>query len=78
MDEHPDPARPDPDRPEDAEVVEPEHGTEDDWFGQRVDRDTELAEDLAEETDDEADAARRFEAEKEGPRPEDLPTEERP
>lgn len=80
-------ANPDPDRSErsingekrnDGEVVEPENSTVDDWFGQRVDRDTELAEELAEESDSEAEASRRFDEQREGSRPEDLPTEERP
>ena len=71
-------AQPDPEPTEGEEVKEPEHGSEEQWLGQRIARDTELAERLAEETDDDAEASRRFEAEKEGHRPEDLPTEERP
>lgn len=59
-------------------IEEPDNAVETDWRGQRIDRDTELAERLAEETDDDAEASRRFEQEKEGPPPDDLPTEERP
>jgi hypothetical protein len=62
---------------ETGEIREPPNSTVDDWRGQKVERDTELAEDLLEETGDADEAARRFEQEKEGPRPEDLPTEER-
>ncbi len=62
----------------DGTIREPENSTVDDWMGQRVERDTELAEDLLEETGDPDEAAARFEEEKEGHRPEDLPTEARP
>lgn len=62
----------------DGTIREPENSTVDDWMGQRVERDTELAEDLLEETGDADEAAKRFDEEKEGHRPEDLPTEERP
>jgi hypothetical protein len=62
----------------DAPIREPDNSTVDDWLGQRVDRDRELAEDLLAETGDPDEAAERFEEEKEGPRPEDLPTEQRP
>jgi hypothetical protein len=62
----------------DGTIHEPENSTVDDWMGQRVDRDTQLAEDLLEETGDPDEAAARFEEEKEGHRPEDLPTEQRP
>lgn len=59
-------------------IEEPENSTVDDWMGQRVERDTELAEDLLEETGGDADEAeRRFDAQAEKHRPEDLPTEER-
>lgn len=47
-------------------------------LGRRMDRDTELAENLADEAESESEAERRFEQEKEGHRPESLPTEERP
>jgi hypothetical protein len=59
-------------------IEEPPNSTVDDWMGQKVDRDTKLAEDLLEETGDPEEAAERFEEEKEGRRPEDLPTEQRP
>ena len=64
--------------PTDGEIVrEPPNSTVDDWLGQRVERDTELAEDLLEETGDPEEAARRFDEQAEKHRPEDLPTEER-
>jgi len=66
------------DERDDTEVVEPDNSTVDDWLGQRVGRDTELAEKIAGETGDPEVASRRFEDEKEGSRPEDLPTKERP
>ena len=68
-----------PDNPDndDRVIEEPPNSTVDDWRGQKVERDTKLAEDLLKETGDPAEAERRFEEEKEGPRPEDLPTEER-
>jgi len=62
--------------PDEVDEVDPGGGT--DSLGQRIDRDTERAEDIAAETDDPDEAARRFEEEKEGSRPEDLPTEQRP
>lgn len=43
----------------DAEWKEP--GYEDKSFGQAVDQDQELVDELAEESDDDAEAARRFE-----------------
>jgi hypothetical protein len=47
-------------------LQEPENSTVDDWMGQRVDRDTERAERLLEETGgDEAEAERRFNQESE-------------
>lgn len=61
----------------DGEIKEPDNSTVEDWTGQRIDRDMQKAEQIAEETDDPAEAERRFEAEREGPRDEDLPTEER-
>jgi hypothetical protein len=62
----------------DPTIREPENSTVNDWMGQRVERDTELAEDLLEETGDSGEAAARFDKEKDGHRPEDLPTEQRP
>ncbi|MBA2497128.1 MAG: hypothetical protein H0V33_08565 [Acidimicrobiia bacterium] len=61
----------------DGEIREPDNSTVDDWLGQRVERDTERAEQIAEETSDPDDARARFEAGAEEHRPEDLPTEER-
>ena len=47
-------------------MQEPENSTVDDWMGQRVDRDTERAERLLEETGgDEQEAERRFNEESE-------------
>ena len=49
------------------EIKEPENSTVDDWFGQNVARDQELADELvAEEQGDEAAAEARFEDEAEG------------
>ncbi|HEX7133711.1 MAG TPA: hypothetical protein VF228_14135 [Iamia sp.] len=61
------------------EVREPENSTVEDWMGQDIERDTELAEDLVEETGDLAEAERRFDEEADGqeiheagyPRPDD-------
>lgn len=60
-----------------GEITEPENSTVDDWMGQRVQRDEERAEQIAQETDDPAEAERRFEEVSEDERPGDLPTEER-
>lgn len=50
----------------DDEIREPDNSTVDDWLGQRVDRDEELAERLLEETGgDEEEAERRFDEESE-------------
>lgn len=62
---------------DDGTIHEPDNAKVDDWMGQRVERDTEKAERLLEETGDEDEAARRFEEEAEGHRPEDLPTDQR-
>jgi hypothetical protein len=61
----------------DDQITEPENSTVDDWIGQRVQRDEERAEAIAAETDDPAEAERRFDQVSEDERPEDLPTEER-
>ena len=61
----------------DEQITEPENSTVDDWVGQRVQRDEERAEEIAAETDDPAEAERRFEEVNEDERPGDLPTEER-
>jgi len=65
------------DRDQDGTIREPENSTVDDWLGQKVERDRALAERLLSETGDVDEARRRFEQEREGPRPESLPTEER-
>ncbi|HEU5150614.1 MAG TPA: hypothetical protein VFU19_08965 [Iamia sp.] len=62
-----------------GEVREPENSTVDDWMGQNIQRDTELAEELVEETGDAEEAEQRFEEEADGqetheegyPRPDD-------
>jgi hypothetical protein len=59
------------------EITEPENAKVDDWMGQRVQRDEERAEQIAAETDDPAEAERRFEEVSEDERPGDLPTDER-
>lgn len=63
--------------PDHGEITEPENSTVDDWMGQRVQRDEERAERIAAETDDDAEAERRFDEVSEDERPEDLPTGER-
>ena len=62
---------------ENEKITEPENSTVDDWIGQRVQRDEERAEKIAAETDDPAEAERKFDQVSEDERPEDLPTEER-
>jgi hypothetical protein len=47
-------------------IVEPENSTVDDWFGQNVARDAELADRISEEEPDEEVAEARFEREAEG------------
>lgn len=65
-------------RDERGEVHEPPNGTVDDWMGQQVNRDEELAEDLLEETGgDTEEAERRFAERSHKDRPNSLPTEER-
>jgi hypothetical protein len=57
--------RPDP-QPSDP-YVEPDNATTEEWFGQSVERDTELADELVEEEGGDVDAAeRRFDAEAPG------------
>jgi hypothetical protein len=63
--------------PENQDITEPENSTVDDWMGQRVQRDEERAEEIAAETDDPAEAERKFDQVSEDERPGDLPTEER-
>ena len=49
------------------EIKEPENSTVDDWFGQNVARDQDLADELVDEEDgDEAAAEHRFDEEAEG------------
>lgn len=52
--------------PEGDKVTEPENSTVDDWLGQTVEEDTEVAERVSRETDDPDEAQRRFEQEAEG------------
>ena len=65
------------DTEQDGTIREPANSTVDDWLGQKVERDRALAERLLSETGDFEEARRRFDREREGPRPESLPTEER-
>ncbi len=49
------------------EITEPENSTVDDWFGQNVARDQDLADELLEEEGGDVEAAEeRFEAEAQG------------
>lgn len=50
----------------DPEVREPDNSTVDDWFGQNVARDQEVADKAAAENDDPAAAEAQFEDEAEG------------
>jgi hypothetical protein len=51
----------------DAEVVEPENSTVDDWFGQNAARDAEVADQAMADADgDEAEAGKLFEERAEG------------
>lgn len=54
------------DRTEDAEVVEPENSTVDDWFGQNVARDQDVADRVSEEAGSAEEAESRFEDEADG------------
>ena len=49
-----------------GEVEEPENSTVDDWFGQNVARDQEVADKVSEEAGSEAEAEARFEEEAQG------------
>jgi hypothetical protein len=70
--------RPDDSTPRDGTVEEPPDSTVDDWLGQQVDEDAELADELLEETGgDVEEAERRFEERSHEDRPDRLPTEER-
>ena len=65
---------------DDEVVTEPENSTVDDWFGQNVARDQEVADRAVAETDSPEEAEEQFEAEAEGeekyeaghPRPDDA------
>jgi hypothetical protein len=67
--------------PDDETIQEPENSTVDDWFGQNVARDQDVADKVAAESDSEEEAEARFEEEAEGedtyeaghPRPEGGP-----
>lgn len=50
----------------DEEVREPENSTVDDWFGQNVARDQEVADEVSEQAGSEAEAEERFEQEAHG------------
>jgi hypothetical protein len=61
-----------------GEIVEPPNSTVDDWIGQQVDEDSELVDDLLDETGgDTAQAEKLFEQRTNEDRPDSLPTEER-
>jgi hypothetical protein len=50
----------------DGEIVEPENSTVDDWFGQNVARDQDVADKVSAESDSEEEAEARFEEEAHG------------
>ena len=50
----------------DEEITEPENSTVDDWFGQSVARDAELADEISADEPDEKAAERRFDREADG------------
>ncbi|MCU1497070.1 MAG: hypothetical protein JWM47_1023 [Acidimicrobiales bacterium] len=54
------------DEPTDGEVTEPANSTVDDWFGQNVARDQEVADAAAAEADSEEEAEGLFESRAEG------------
>ncbi len=66
------------------EVHEPDNSTVDDWFGQNVARDQEVADQATDEATDPDEAERRFDARADGeerydaghPRPDDEPEAE--
>jgi len=69
-----------PGEQQDGTIEEPENSTVDDWFGQNVARDQEVADSAVAETDSPEEAEEEFEAEAEGeekyeaghPRPDDA------
>lgn len=52
----------------DGEITEPENSTVDDWFGQNVARDQDVADQAVAESDSEAEAERKFNERAEGQR----------
>ena len=59
-------------------VEQPPNSTVDDWLGQQVDEDSDLVDELMEETGGDVDEAeRRFEERSHEDRPDRLPTDER-
>jgi hypothetical protein len=58
--------RPDVNPADGEEVREPDNSTVDDWFGQNVARDQEVADEVAESSDSEAEAEAKFEAQADG------------
>ncbi|HEX8803005.1 MAG TPA: hypothetical protein VF743_02390 [Acidimicrobiales bacterium] len=65
-------------RDDEGAIREPPNSTVDDWLGQQVDADAELAEELLDETEgDPEEAERRFAERTHVDRPDHLPTEER-
>jgi hypothetical protein len=62
----------------DGSITEPENSTVDDWLGQQVNRDDELADQVMEEAGgDVVEAEKRFNERSNEDRPDSLPTEER-
>ena len=53
-------------QPTDGTVVEPENSTVDDWFGQNVARDQDVADRVSQEADSEEEAEAAFEREAHG------------
>ncbi len=52
--------------PADGGIEEPENSTVDDWFGQNVARDQDVADEVSEASSSEAEAEARFDREAEG------------
>jgi hypothetical protein len=70
--------RPQAERDERGTIEEPPNSTVDDWLGQQVSEDAELAEDLLDETGgDTEEAERRFAERSHEDRPDRLPTDQR-
>jgi hypothetical protein len=70
--------RPQSERDEQGAIEEPPNSTVDDWLGQQVSEDDELADDLLDETGgDVEEAERRFAERSHEDRPDRLPTEQR-